>query len=349
MSMISTIALSAHPTLTSSPFLRLPLQPRSGLNSITFRSLPVKGPPFLGKAGCKRLRLFGDRKLTLEFSVNSQNTEGEINNGVEDDSQKMAREETTMPDRFRYLTKEAPDPPLRWPWFVALGFLIYSWRAVLFELGNWKKGALSVIGFVGYLLKLLLALIFHFIGDPITSLIRTLETGFYMVRAFYSRILHYTPVPEFTTMIVLSSAVLAIAEAAVPNSVSSQSYLLTLSGLIGYAAVGNYISEPLFWTLLLGVYTFSRLVKKRDDVTSALPAATVLTAIGEPWVRVLVMTSYVALAIYHHSKNRTKGEEGEVVARGKQVPAPLLCAGLAIGIKIAAKWAGYRHLTWMVV
>uniref|UniRef100_A0A1S4CWJ8 Retrotransposon Copia-like N-terminal domain-containing protein n=1 Tax=Nicotiana tabacum TaxID=4097 RepID=A0A1S4CWJ8_TOBAC len=28
------------------------------------------------------------------------------------------RGESTMPDRFRYLTKEAPDNPVRWPWFI---------------------------------------------------------------------------------------------------------------------------------------------------------------------------------------------------------------------------------------
>lgn len=32
--------------------------------------------------------------------------------------------ESTMPERFRYLTKEAPDPPVRWPWFV--GKMFYS-------------------------------------------------------------------------------------------------------------------------------------------------------------------------------------------------------------------------------
>ncbi|KAF2283170.1 hypothetical protein GH714_043500 [Hevea brasiliensis] len=237
--------------------------------------------------------------------------------------------ESTMPDRFRYLTKEAPDPPVTWPWFVALGFLVYAWRAVLFELANWKKAVLAVVSFVGYLLKLLLAVIFHFIGDPITSLIRCIETLIYTVRAFYSGIVAYAPVPELTMIILLASAVLAVAEAAAPNSIISQPYLLTISGLVGYAAVRNYISEPLFWTLLL---------------------AAVLAAVGEPWVRVLVMLSYLALAIYHHSWKLSKGkEEDEVAATGQRVPVPLLCAALAIGIHLAAKWAGYRHLTWMIV
>lgn len=29
-----------------------------------------------------------------------------------------ARGESTMPDRFRPLTKEAPDKPIWWPWFI---------------------------------------------------------------------------------------------------------------------------------------------------------------------------------------------------------------------------------------
>jgi hypothetical protein len=205
---------------------------------------------------------------------------------------------------------------------------------------------------VGYLLKLLLAVVFHFIGDPITSLIRCIETAIYTFQAFYSGIVRSAPVPELTLIILLASAVLAIGEAAAPNSVSRQPYLLTVSGLIGYAAVRNYISEPLFWTLLLGLYAFSRFIKKRDDVTSALPAAAVLAAIGEPWVRVLVMVSYLALAISYHSKQLAKGkEEVEVVTAdtSSRVPVPLLCAALAIGIHVAAKWAGYRHLTWMLV
>lgn len=35
-----------------------------------------------------------------------------------DEPEKEARGRSTMPERFRYLSKEAPDPPLRWPWLV---------------------------------------------------------------------------------------------------------------------------------------------------------------------------------------------------------------------------------------
>ncbi|KAM0955617.1 hypothetical protein ACFX2A_024476 [Malus domestica] len=241
-----------------------------------------------------------ERKLRVRASAK--------NEGV-DSAEEESRGESTMPERFRYLTKEAPDPPVRWPWLVALVFLIYAWRAVLLELANWRKAAVGVVRFVGYLLKLILALIFHFI------------------------------------------------EAVVPNAVNCQPFLLTASGVVGYAAVAGYISEPFFWTILVGFYSYSRLVKKRDDVTSALPAAAVMSAIGEPWVRVLVIASYLALAIFHRSKKVSDTEEEIVVANRKlpkrshlvrrQVPSPM--SGLAIGIRLAAEWAGYRHLTWMIV
>lgn len=221
---------------------------------------------------------------------------------------------------------------------------------MLFELSNWKKGVLAIVQFVGYLLKLFLALVFHFIGDPITSVIRCIETAIYAIRAYYSRIVAYAPVPELTTIIILASAVIAIAEAAVPNTLNQQPYLLTLSGLIGYASVRGYISEPFFWTLLFGLYSFSRFVKKRDDVSSAMPVAAVLAGIGEPWVRVIVIASYLALALSHHSKKPAEGkEEGELSGNDRGVPLPLFGIALAIGIRLAAKWAGYRHLTWMIV
>ncbi|CAK9310791.1 unnamed protein product [Citrullus colocynthis] len=266
------------------------------------------------------------------------------------EAQSDGRGEGTMPERFRYLTKEAPDPPVRWPFFVALAFILYAWRAVLFELANWRKAVLSIFGFVGYILKGALALILYVIGDPITSMIRGIETAFYTIRSFYSGIVAYAPIPELTMIIILASTVLAISEASAPDSVSSQPYLLTISGLAGYAAVRGYISEPFFWTILLCVYGFSRFFKKRNDVTSTLPVAAVFAAIGEPWVRILAMGSFLALAIYHHwKKKEDEVEDEKAVYQRDVVPLPLLGVALAIGIHAAAKWAGYRHLTWMIV
>ncbi|OMO98804.1 hypothetical protein COLO4_13687 [Corchorus olitorius] len=313
---------------------------------------PAKSQAFKLQRSLNHLTFSGKR---LGFSLNGKSGfHTNASNGGEDsgaeEAERLARGESTMPERFRYLTKEAPDPPLRWPFFVALAFLLYAWRAVLFELSNWRKAAFGIVRFVGYLLKLAFALIFHFIGDPVTSFIRSIETLIYSIRAFYSGIVAYAPVKELTVIIVLASAVLAIAEATVPNSISCQPYLLTVSGLIGYAAVTGYISEPLYWTLLLGIYGLSRLIKKRDDVTSALPVAAVMAAIGEPWVRILVIISYSALAIFYHSKKLSEVKEPvEGVATERQLPMPLLGAALAIGIHLAAKWAGYRHLTWMIV
>lgn len=206
-----------------------------------------------------------------------------------------------------------------------------------------------IFHFLGYLSKLALALIFHFIGDPITSMIRGIETALYTVRAFYSGIVANAPVPELTMTIMLASVVLAIAEATVPDSVSSQPYLLSIAGLTGFAAVRGFISEPFFWALLMGMFGFARFVKKRDYVSSALPVAAVLAAVGEPWVRVVVMASYLALAIIHHSNKPLEVKETETPATVRGVPITLLCAALAIGVRVAAKWAGYRHLTWMIV
>lgn len=230
-----------------------------------------------------------------------------------------------------------------------MAFALYAWRTVLWELSNWKKAVAAIFQFLGYILKLALAIVFHFIGDPITSMIRGVETTFYSIRACYSWIIAYAPIQELTTIIILSSAVLAISEATVPDSVNGQPFLLTLAGLIGYAAVRSYISELFFWILLFGLFSFARFVKKRDYVSSALPVAAVLAAVGEPWIRVIVLASYLALAIVQHSKQTSDGNGNEAAGPVRRVPIPLLCTALAIGVRIAAKWAGYRHLTWMIV
>lgn len=230
-----------------------------------------------------------------------------------------------------------------------MAFALYAWRTVLWELSNWKKAVAAIFRFLGYISKLLLALVFHFIGDPVTSLIRGFESTLYSIRACYSWIIAYAPIQELTTIIILSSIILAISEAAVPDSVNSQPYVLTLAGLIGFAAVRSYITELFFWLLLVGLFSFNHFVKKRDYVSSALPVATVLAAVGEPWVRITAIASYLALAITQHSKNPSNSKKDEATGIVKRVPIPLLWAALAIGIRLAAKWAGYRHLTWMVV
>lgn len=230
-----------------------------------------------------------------------------------------------------------------------LAFLLYAWRTVLWELSNWKNTIGSIGELLGYISKLVLALVLHFIGDPLTSTIRLIETTFYSIRSFYSGIIAYAPIPELTLIIILTSAVLAVSETASPNSVNSQPFLLTIAGIIGFAAVRNYITELFFWTLLVGLFCFSRFVKKRDYVSSALPLVAVSAAVGEPWVRVIVMGSYLALAIFHHARSSADSIEREGTGAIERVPVPLLLAAMAIGVRVAAKWAGYRHLTWMIV
>ncbi|KAJ4913545.1 embryo defective 1923 [Raphanus sativus] len=246
--------------------------------------------------------------------------------------------------------RSSRDSPIRWPWFLALAFLVYAWRAVLFELSNWRNAVFSIVTLLRDLSNFALAFVFHFIGDPITCVIALVETAIYSVRGFYSGIVAYTPVRELTTVILLASSVLAIGETVAPNSISKQPYLVTLAGLLGYAAVHSYISEPFFWTVLVGLYGYSRLVKKRDHVTSALPCAAVLAGVGEPWVRVVVIAGFLALAMRHNStKTSSSADEEDRQRLGKAPPVPLLAVALAIGVRLAAKWAGYRHLTWMIV
>lgn len=298
---------------------------------------------------CENLGLPCYNKSKISFFVNAEKNGGGRTESGLDKAEEDARGQSTMPDRFRPLAKEAPDKPIRWPLYIALPFALYTWRTVLWELSNWKKAVAAIFRFIRFISKLLLARVFQFVGDPVTSLIRSIETTFYTVRACYSWIIAYAPIQELTTIIILSSVILAISEAIVPDSVNSQPYILTLAGLIGFAAVGSYITELFFWLLLVGLFSFNRFVKKRDYLSSALPVAAVLAAVGEPWVRILVMASYLALAINQHSNKPSDSKEDNSNGVVKRVPIPLYLAATAIGIRLAAKWAGTRHLTWMIV
>ncbi|KAL5983788.1 hypothetical protein ACLOJK_017880 [Asimina triloba] len=219
-----------------------------------------------------------------------------------------------------------------------LFFLIYAWRIVLWELANWKKAVVAIAGFSVYLLKRGLATIFHFIG-------RLFRAPLYFAWSLYSSIVADAPVQELSTIIILASIVMGIAEATVPDSVNSQPYILSLGGLIGFLAVDRVISEPLFWLLLSGLYCYSRFVKKKDNVSAALPMAAVAAAVGEPWVRLLAITSFLALAIHQHSKS-AENAEVEVPFNRRRLPLPLFFCALTIGIHVVAKWIRFRHLTW---
>ncbi|PKU82414.1 uncharacterized protein LOC110112071 [Dendrobium catenatum] len=265
------------------------------------------------------------------------------------DAELQARGDSTMPERFRHLNKEAPDRPVRWPWAIALFFLVYAWRTVLWELSNWKKAAITILSSVVWLLKLSLAYVFRLIGDPITGLIRYIEFVLYTIRYVYASIVAFAPVPELTRIIFFTSTILAIAEATVPNSVNAQPYLLTLAGIVGFGTVRGFIPEIPFWMFLFGMLFYSKFIKKRDTVSAALPSAALLAAVGEPWVRGIVITSYLALAIAQYAKYSNDAMGTEVPTSNRILPLPLLLASLAIGINLAAKWIRYRHLTWMIV
>ncbi|PKA51770.1 hypothetical protein AXF42_Ash007999 [Apostasia shenzhenica] len=319
------------------------LRPRSSLSLPYFDSfcLPKPSP---SRRIFAVLSSSGTRILTRAMNGGEKHAV----DSAETDKEIEARGESTMPERFRNLNKEAPDRPVRWPWAIALFLLIYAWRTVLWELSNWKKAALAIASAFFGLLKLLLALVFHFIGDPITGLIRLFEYVLYYIRYMYASIVAFCPVPELTRIILLTSIVLAIAEAVVPNSVNSQPFLLMLAGITGFGAVNGFIPEFLFWLILFGMLCYSKFIKKRDILSAALPSVALLTSVGEPWVRGLVVISYLALAIAQHAKSFKESGKTENYVSSRSLPLPLLLASLAIGTHLVAKWIRYRHLTWMI-
>ncbi|WOL12020.1 hypothetical protein Cni_G20784 [Canna indica] len=350
---MASTALSAFSSLatgTSRP-LRAPpfLSPKSRASLHLPRS--HKNLPFVGAFPSKpfpsRLRLGFPSRIERGFvSLAAQNGDSEPPETVHEVDE--SRGQSTMPERFRYLTKEVPDRPVRWPWAVALPFLLYAWRTVLWELTNWKNIMASIMQFLAYLGKWVLAVVFHYIGDLITGFIRCIEFCLYSAKYIYASIVAFAPVPELMRIILFATAVLAIAEASVPDSVNSQPYLLTLAGFIGFGAVKNFIPELLFWFLLFGMFFYSRFIKKKDDVSALLPSAVVLAAVGEPWVRGLVICSYLVFAIFHHSKTSEELVRRKLPAPTRRLPMPLLFTALSIGVHLAAKWVRYRHLTWMI-
>ncbi|XP_020103085.1 uncharacterized protein LOC109720406 [Ananas comosus] len=342
---LATAASLRHPSPLllnpkSRPYPHL-LSPRSS-KGVAFTRVPTRKPSSFGVP-----YRFSSRRGLGFVPFFGNNGGGESSEGEVVDEADAARGQSTLPERFRYLTKEVPDRPVRWPWIIALGFLVYAWRTVLWELGNWKKATLAVISFFSYLSKFVLAFIFRFIGDPLTGLIRCVEFTLYSLRYIYSSIVAFAPVPELTRIILFSSAVLAIAEATVPESVERQQFILSLSGLIAFGAVSGYILEIFFWFFLCSFFLYSYFFRKRDAVSAALPSAAVLVAVGEPWVRILVFCLYLSLAIFQYSKS-SEIQRTEVSGSVRKPPVPLQVAALSIGIHVAAKWIRHRHLTWMI-
>lgn len=131
--MLSTVFSSPHQTLKPSflPHLKTNSFSRSAFQnhdqivpcpscSTKIRSHePSLSSSFLGFSRIKRFGLSYSRQWS--FSVKSGKGDGgesKNSNGSSEEAENLARGESTMPERFRHLTKQAPGRPLRWPWFV---------------------------------------------------------------------------------------------------------------------------------------------------------------------------------------------------------------------------------------
>lgn len=130
---VHTLSSSPNPSVLNLKFTCLPsLTARFRSPFVTFSSPPTKlrslNPVptrnFHGFSGkIPELLLF--RRKVRVCAAAKDDVGGGGGDGIDDEAEKEARGESTLPERFRYLTKEAPDPPLRWPWFVGtvLSFL----------------------------------------------------------------------------------------------------------------------------------------------------------------------------------------------------------------------------------
>lgn len=58
-----------------------------------------------------------ERRILVSASSNEGSSEPET---TQSDDANQARGQSTFPERFRYLTKEAPDRPVRWPWAIGM-------------------------------------------------------------------------------------------------------------------------------------------------------------------------------------------------------------------------------------
>lgn len=147
MSMTLPTLLSPNASLKITPISHFRL--KSHVQAIPFRSLPTK-PPSFGPLPSQNFHgFYGKRQgfvfeKKLDFKVCASAGNGGVGTEGDEEAKKEARGESTMPERFRYLTKEAPDPPLRWPWFVGkfllfrllsffLNWVLFSFVRVLFN------------------------------------------------------------------------------------------------------------------------------------------------------------------------------------------------------------------------
>ncbi|KAJ1698156.1 hypothetical protein LUZ63_006668 [Rhynchospora breviuscula] len=317
MASLSHIISASPPTAT---FLRLPLlrEPRFKPSVISPKPIAFPGRG-LGSFGVSYRRNVG-----LGFACNAVEREDWMG-------------ESAIPDQMKHLAKEAPDPPNKWLLFSGFALLLYTWRAILWELSKYGSVLLSVANIILDPIKLLLRIPMLLLSAIYTFVLYTFQT-----------ICFYTPVPELTRVIFFSSIVLSIGGAVSTDSIDSQKHLLSLAGIVSFLTVCGYVPEVLFWVFLSGLFCYSFFVRKTDVVLAGLTPATALAAIGEPWVRGFVIILYLVVAIGQYSKH-TEVERAKVRGKIVKTPLPLRVAALSIGISMAAAWARHRHLLWMAM
>lgn len=117
----SNLALKLH-HLTAISSSRLTLRPQTQTQTVPFSNSPLKNQTLWHKSArncyvlSHNLSGFLISRNLGSFAVSAGDSETQIDD----------RGESTMPERFRYLTKEAPDPPVRWPFFVGKILLLFT-------------------------------------------------------------------------------------------------------------------------------------------------------------------------------------------------------------------------------
>lgn len=128
---MTLLALSSSLSSSSSFFCRnsrIPFSPVSRISFLNGDNKLTPAPPQVLNAGAS-LRRFGvpGKFPSVRLRVITRcEKEDALNSGIENEAEQFARRESTMPDRFRYLTKEAPDSPVIWPWFVGTFMLTFG-------------------------------------------------------------------------------------------------------------------------------------------------------------------------------------------------------------------------------
>lgn len=124
MSITLSTLFSKTPIKPSPPQFPPRLHQSHGSSPPVFSPLTKKAKP-LNKLQISH-SFYGSFKKSVDgFVVKAQNESGSVENGGGEEEMDV-RGESSMPERFRYLTKEAPDKPVRWPLLIGkLNFPIF--------------------------------------------------------------------------------------------------------------------------------------------------------------------------------------------------------------------------------